>query len=671
MIRLSGGRSLTRSNSRTFRVRRFLVACATAALTFVAVPAVAHAGITIPVTSTVDPGNGICNTTECTLREAIDLSNATAGKDTITFQIGTGVKEIVPRSQLPYISDPVIIDGTTQPGYAGTPLILLRGLQAGLYAFGLNIGAGDSTVRGLNISRFDYSAIVISGNGGNTIEGNYLGVDKTGTFDVGNGGGVAISDSPGNVVGGSTAAQRNVISGNDYGVTIGGANATQNIVAGNYIGTNAAGTAAVGNDYDGVFISSAGFGNDVHSNVISGNGGIGVEGYWFDPGGLGPTVVSNLIGTAADGSTPLGNGWTGVALNGADWSSVMNNTIAYNGGVGVGVVLGTSNRITANSIYSNYDGAPYGLGIDLQSDGLTVNDPLDSDGEPNLGNFLQNFPIVESAVGDAAGTTVRGTLSSAAATKYFLEFFASPACDLSGYGEGKTSLGHVYVTTNGSGIGTFSIRLPVATPVGHVITATATSWSDPFLPQSDTSEFSPCTRVANTRTTSISAQDYSFKPSQAVVTQGGTAQWNFAGPNSHNVTDTSGMGFFASPAKPAGSTFAKKFTAAGSYPYRSTGEPMTMTGSIRVSLNASPSSGTTATSFTVTWGSVPSGFVEDVQIKRPGSASFVAWQTGQTAASAPFVADAGPGIYSFRARLRKPAVAAQSGWSPAKTISVS
>jgi plastocyanin len=262
-------------------------------------------------------------------------------------------------------------------------------------------------------------------------------------------------------------------------------------------------------------------------------------------------------------------------------------------------------------------------------------------------------------------------LSSAAATKYFLQFFANPACDVSGYGEGKTLLGNVYVTTNGSGIGTFSIRLPVATPVGQVVTATATSWDDPFLPQSDTSEFSPCTRVADTRTTSISAQDYSFKPSSPVVTQGWTAQWNFAGPNTHNVTDTSGMGFFASPAKAAGSTFAKRFTAAGTYPYQSTGEPTPMTGSIRVSTNASPPSGTTATSFTVTWGTVPAGFVEDVQIKRPGSATFVTWKTGQTAASAPFVADAGSGTYYFRARLRKPAVAAQSGWSPAKTISVS
>jgi CSLREA domain-containing protein len=625
----------------------------------------------IVVNSNVDPGTPPCNAAECTLREAIDLSNTTPGKDTIKFAIGSGVKEILPKSPLPYISDPLIIDGRTQPGFAGVPLILLRGSQAGIGAFGLNIGAGDSTVRGLNINRFDYSAIVISGNGGNVIEGNYLGVDKTGTFDAGNGGGVAISHSPDNLVGGTTAAQRNVISGNDYGVTIGGATATQNGVMGNYIGTNAAGTAAIGNDYDGVFISSAGFGNGVHSNVISGNWGAGVDGYWFEPGGRGPNVTGNLIGTAADGTSPLGNGSSGVVLSGADWSSIMNNTIAYNGGPGVSVILGTSNRISENSIYSNYDGSPYGLGIDLQSDGVTVNDPLDSDGEPNLGNFLQNFPIVESAVSDATSTTVKGMLSSAATTRYFLEFFASPSCDASGYGEGKTSLGDVYVTTNGSGIGTFSTRLLVPTQVGQVITATATSWSDPFLPQSDTSEFSPCTRVANTRMTSISAQDYSFKPSAAVVAQAARAQWNFAGPSAHNVTDTSGMGFFASPPQPPGSTFTKKFTAAGTYPYRSTGEPMPMTGSIRVPVNASPASGATATTFTVTWGGVPSGFVEDVQIRRPGSTAFVAWKTGQTVASSTFIPDAGTGTYEFRARLRRPAAATQSGWSSARAISVS
>lgn len=640
-----------------------------AVLTVAAAPADALAAIT--VTSTVDPGTGGCTVAECTLREAIDQSNLNPGKDTISFNIGTGgVKEIAPKSALPYISDPVIIDGTTQPGFAGKPLIVLRGSNAGTYVFGLNIGAGDSTVRGLNINRFDYSAIVLSSNGGNTIEGNYLGVDQTGTFDVGNGGGVAITQSPNNVVGGTTAAQRNVISGNNYGVTIGGETSTQNVVSGNYIGTNAAGTAAVGNDYDGVYISGAAFGNGVYSNVISGNGSVGVEAYMNTPGVRGPTVMSNLIGTAADGTTPLGNGWTGVALNGVDWSSVMNNTIAYNGGLGVSVYLGTSNRISANSIYSNYDGSPYGLGIDLQSDGVTVNDPLDSDGQPNLGNFLQNFPIVESAVGGAS-TTVKGTLSSAAATHFFLEFFVSPICDSSGYGEGKTSLGGVYVTTNGSGISTFSTRLLVPTKVGHVITVTATSWDDPFLPQSDTSEFSPCTRVAGTGTISISAQDYKFKPSGADVGQAVKAQWNFAGPSVHNVTDTSGMGFFASPAQPAGSTFSKTFTAAGTYPYRSTGEPVTMTGSIRVPVKASPASGTTATTFTVAWGGVPSGFVEDVQIRRPGSTAFVPWKTGQTVSSSTFVPDAGIGTYAFRARLRKPAAAKQSGWSQAKAISVS
>ena len=72
---------------------------------------------TFTVNSTADPGDGVCDASECTLREAISAANAGSGTDTIAFNIpGDGPHTIRPTSALPTITDPVIIDGYTQPG---------------------------------------------------------------------------------------------------------------------------------------------------------------------------------------------------------------------------------------------------------------------------------------------------------------------------------------------------------------------------------------------------------------------------------------------------------------------------------------------------------------------------------------------------------------------------
>src|SRR5207248_10720510 len=102
----------------------------------------------LAVTNTNDSGAG-------SLRQAITDSNNTAGVQTIAFQIpGAGVRTIAPTSPLPDTADGVTIDGTTQPGYAGTPLIELSGASAGANADGLRIMAGSTTVRALIINRF-------------------------------------------------------------------------------------------------------------------------------------------------------------------------------------------------------------------------------------------------------------------------------------------------------------------------------------------------------------------------------------------------------------------------------------------------------------------------------------------------------------------------------------
>src|SRR2546425_11283768 len=104
------------------------------------------AGQTFTVINTNDSGAG-------SLRQAILDANANAGLDTINFSIGSGVQTINVGSTtglaLPTITDPVIVDGTTQPGYAGSPLIELNGTSAGPSQNGLFITAGSSTIKGL------------------------------------------------------------------------------------------------------------------------------------------------------------------------------------------------------------------------------------------------------------------------------------------------------------------------------------------------------------------------------------------------------------------------------------------------------------------------------------------------------------------------------------------
>jgi hypothetical protein len=123
----------------------------------------AHAATTFVVTNTDDSGPG-------SLRQAILDANANAGSDLITFNIGSGLKTITPASKLPDITDPVVIDGTTQPGFSGSPLIEINASNTG-FDWALLISAGNTTIRSLIVNRFQNGGILLSNNGGNHIEG--------------------------------------------------------------------------------------------------------------------------------------------------------------------------------------------------------------------------------------------------------------------------------------------------------------------------------------------------------------------------------------------------------------------------------------------------------------------------------------------------------------------
>ena len=348
------------------------------------------------------------------LREAIMATNNTANlasPDEIHFAIlGAGPHTINVSSALPTITNAVIIDGWSEPDYAGTPVIELNGTSAGAGVDGLRVTAGGTTVRGLVINRFSGNGIELSGSSGNTIQGNYLGTDLSGSADRGNGlDGINIDNSANNVIGGLTPAERNVISGNSiHGVRIIGESADNNIIQGNYIGLNAAGTAAIGNTYNGIIIYNGADNNLVGGtalgagNVVSGNLDTGVE--IQDGNSTGNRIEGNIIGLNAAGTAAIGN-LDGVIIEDAPNNTVGGATAAHRNiisgntgaGQGSGVVIFGSNA-TGNLVQNNYIGTDITGTLDRgnKEDGVLISDRGDGG-------------VVKGA---ASGNTVRGNVLS-------------------------------------------------------------------------------------------------------------------------------------------------------------------------------------------------------------------------------------------------------------------
>jgi hypothetical protein len=295
-------------------------------------------------------------------------------------------------------------------------------------ANGLEIAnSSNSVIKGLVINGFGTGVFIQGDSVANRVEGNFIGTDPTGTLDKGNHfDGVDMFQGPsGTVVGGSTPAARNVISGNDFdGVFDISSNAS--LIEGNYVGTDKSGTKDLGND-TGVHTSSAsgttvGGTTAASRNVISGNDNFGL----FIFSSRGTKALGNRIGTTANGDAALGNVDSGVSIAGVasdnlvgDGTSAGSNTIAFNAAGVVVTGSGTGNDVSGNSTFSNG-----GLGIDLNKDGVTANDAGDVDSGPNN---LQNFPVLASAATSSSATTVKGTLNSTTNASFTIEFFSNPA----------------------------------------------------------------------------------------------------------------------------------------------------------------------------------------------------------------------------------------------------
>ena len=418
---------------------------------------VAAAGHTYVVSSSSDKpdrkvGDHICDvtksssTTVCTLRAAIMEANADADADRIRFAITGGssaVKTIKPASALPVISEPLVIDGTTQSGATlntaatGTNArmrIVLDGSDAGNVP-GLQASA-TVTIKGLVIGGFARGIQLSGGSDGSRILGDFIGTDGTGRLDRGNSGSGILVNSEDVRIGSVARGDRNLVSGNDSaGISLGIA-ARSAIIQDSLIGTKRDGQSALANRGDGIFVTGS---------------------------------SHHLIGGAIAGQ---------------------GNVIRSNHGSGVNLIAITSPsldltpqsiQILGNSISHNV-----GLGIDLGGDGVTHNDKVpDADAGANR---LQNKPSVASAVVSASNTTIKGSIASRRDRTYRIELFQSDAGDP----EGRAFLGSVQVTTGSTGKATWTFKPGARLALGTVITATATD-----TVRLETSEFSPARTVSN------------------------------------------------------------------------------------------------------------------------------------------------------------------------------
>jgi hypothetical protein len=410
------------------------------------------------VTTTSDSGSG-------SLRWAIGQANSNPDADVIAFNIPTsdpgyrpvtGVWTIQPLSPLPYLTDGgTTIDGITQPGFSGAPIIEIEGTKAGAVG-GLRIESANNTIKGLVINRFILQGILLYGSGasGNIITGNYIGTDATGVSSPGNQGtGIQIAGGAhDNTIGGTASEEMNVISGNDLnGVEIGGV--YDNLVIGNYIGTDASGMVAIGNGRSGVLINLGAQGNVIggtasgEGNVISGNSSRGV--YMYANGTVSNTISGNYIGTDATGTGALGNQLGGIYIGeptgGAQGNTIgPGNVIAHNGGNGIWVdgLDTTGNKVTQNSITDNAS-----LGIDNFNGG--------------------NTELLPPAIASVTAGLVSG--------------IACPNCTVEIFSDPEDEGGFYEATVVADGSGNFSWTGSVA---GPYVTATATDAAG------NTSEFS-------------------------------------------------------------------------------------------------------------------------------------------------------------------------------------
>lgn len=527
------------------------------------------AGSTFVVNSTGDqedaaPGDGVCQTAAgtCTLRAAIVEANRQPGANTIAFAIpGTGPHSINIASELPTLSDttgPTTIDGYTQPGampntHATASNAVLKIQIVGPRALGnptsingIMITSPNNRIQGLSFSRLKRSIWLSGMNANNNVlAGNFVGTNAAGQpwYDQitnveklgGDPGAFGIWFSNGasyNRVGGSSPAERNVVSGNaNDGIGMRNEGTSHNVIIGNLIGLAPSGTVRLVNWGDGLDFNYGASSNRIgglgpgERNVISGNRGEGIE-ISHDPTTALNQVIGNYIGVDITGNfsnDQIRN--TGYAISLEDGSANNSigpgNVMANNGKGGIELYgqFNAGNKIFDNLIGITPNGTRYGnagpgirvryhatrvtigpgnvitghqgpgvliidstvryntvtrnsiygnTGLGIDIDPIGVN-PNDQYSK-NGANDRLNFPVL----GTANTTTVTGSACANCIVEVFVA--DSPAGQ---YGEGRAFAGSATAAANGA----FSVAVS-GVVAGNILTATATDSSG------NTSEFS-------------------------------------------------------------------------------------------------------------------------------------------------------------------------------------
>jgi hypothetical protein len=299
-----------------------------------------------------------------TLRWAITQANSNntgtpSSPDQIQFSVSGTID--VTGTPLPALIDIAVIDGTTAPGYAGTPVVILDGAQAGMAADGLTLSGGSSAVMALAVIHFSGNGIRLDTNGGDNVVSNYIGVAPNDTAAGNGGNGVLIASSTGNTIGGSDASSANVISSNgDNGVLITGG-ADSNTVSGNFIGTDSQGDTPLGNAFDGIAIHGSNHNTIGRSDPVTGISYYNADNVTTQPvsgwqGIRGADTAGQYLITGTSNSQ-------GLLFNGTITGVGTSDAVIYPGAISTSVYgpdnLGNGNlRLVGNYKNSDYQTAP-------------------------------------------------------------------------------------------------------------------------------------------------------------------------------------------------------------------------------------------------------------------------------------------------------------------------
>ena len=310
-----------------------------------------------------------------TLREAIlaadtrqavgDVPAPGSAAVAIKFAIpGPGLHTITPLSALPPLMAGITLDTTTQPGYAGKPVVELNGSLAGAGVNGLTLAVGGTVVRGVLINRFSGNGIAVA-SGGNAVAACWVGMDNSGYRAAGNGANGILVTGTGNIIGGTGANDRVVVGGNHLaGIEITGAQAAGNRVVGDDVGTDFTGFASVANG-TGILICSGARQNTVggptraERNVVAGN--VGDQLVIAGTGASRNIVQGNFLGVDSSGEAGSLSGGDALKLAAGATGNIIGGTALGTGNL----ISGAGHRLT--------NGVATGYGIEIDDAGTTGN----------------------------------------------------------------------------------------------------------------------------------------------------------------------------------------------------------------------------------------------------------------------------------------------------------